>query len=102
MRISDWSSDVCSSDLRQHLTGHVRGMFGEEETQRRIECIVGTVRHLDQIRGRAVLADFLAERADETTQSGGGGPGVDVVKRFRFARYQQPTGRASGGERVWK
>src|SRR3546814_9279191 len=22
---------------RQHLTGHVRGMFGEEETQRRIE-----------------------------------------------------------------
>src|SRR3546814_9448965 len=64
-------------------------MFGEEETQRRIECIVGTVRHLDQIRGRAVLADFLAERADETTQRGGGGPGVDVVNRFRCARYQQ-------------
>src|SRR3546814_9844694 len=27
MRISDWSSDVCSSDLRLHLLGHVGGVF---------------------------------------------------------------------------
>src|SRR3546814_17293338 len=43
-------------------------------------------------------ADFLAERADETTQRGGGGPGVDVVNRFRCARYQQHA--AIAGDRA--
>src|SRR3546814_3247711 len=31
MRISDWSSDVCSSDLRDHLEPHGWGLPADEE-----------------------------------------------------------------------
>src|SRR3546814_12573932 len=31
MRISDWSSDVCSSDLLQELDGFIEGLFNGED-----------------------------------------------------------------------
>src|SRR3546814_12928848 len=55
MRISDWSSDVCSSDLLAHakVTGRVRR---EDETQ---EAFVGTRQGADQIH--ALVGDIGQE-----------------------------------------
>src|SRR3546814_7530001 len=55
MRISDWSSDVCSSDLRAATAGDVvalLGVFGQREE--RLEHTVGVV---DQRLRDAVVAD---------------------------------------------
>src|SRR3546814_15329958 len=37
MRISDWSSDVCSSDLDRHLPSGVRGLQGRPGFRRRTD-----------------------------------------------------------------
>src|SRR3546814_15691158 len=37
MRISDWSSDVCSSDLRRHATGRAGARRHRHITARRID-----------------------------------------------------------------
>src|SRR3546814_997311 len=59
MRISDWSSDVCSSDLQQRL-----GILGEQVVQR----VVDLDRHVPRrlLLGQLVLAaeDFLAALAE--------------------------------------
>src|SRR3546814_1262717 len=59
MRISDWSSDVCSSDLKR---GELIGW------QRRFQC-----RQRNRVRGDAVAARFLGDRADEAVGAGLGG-----------------------------
>src|SRR3546814_4407984 len=38
MRISDWSSDVCSSDLLAHVIGHVRRRHGIEAADPGVEA----------------------------------------------------------------
>src|SRR3546814_3304948 len=48
MRISDWSSDVCSSDLR--LGGHLLGLLG------RIDAVLqGGAQHVAETAGRSRL-----------------------------------------------
>src|SRR3546814_6177795 len=66
MRISDWSSDVCSSDLRQSWSGprpgahrhRLLGMFGgdQRDTARQPYRPVGTVRTGADGEYRAMLA----------------------------------------------
>src|SRR3546814_17843027 len=61
MRISDWSSDVCSSDLQQHRRLRQRGGFGDA-------CRAGAEDEVGQPRGdpavsqrvAAVIGDHLA------------------------------------------
>src|SRR3546814_15072902 len=74
MRISDWSSDVCSSDLRIARTGafaaHDLARFHEQ-----VNDIAGG--GIDEIGGRALCAD--AERIAERSLA------VGAVKRREIA-----------------
>src|SRR3546814_18256287 len=52
MRISDWSSDVCSSDLKQGVTGkHANGFPGkfsvEQCVGKMIECLARRLQYAD-------------------------------------------------------
>src|SRR3546814_15320685 len=52
MRISDWSSDVCSSDLKQGVTGkHANGFLGkfsvEQCVGKMIECMARRLQYAD-------------------------------------------------------
>src|SRR3546814_6972659 len=67
MRISDWSSDVCSSDLRRHAG---RQRFGGQFEGRHVEAddpAVAPAAHVeDQVAGREAIHpafDHLADRA---------------------------------------
>src|SRR3546814_5255824 len=55
MRISDWSSDVCSSDLRQRCREHVRPAGDAQNLE------LGMVRHAKA----ADSTETLAERPDD-------------------------------------
>src|SRR3546814_13194494 len=110
MRISDWSSDVCSSDLNQSLaesltaTGmattydeSLRDYYGHnwQETQRRIEARFGRPlpadfreRHRERARAHFMqgldavpsAADFLA-RSEESSVGESGSVAVDLSGR---------------------
>src|SRR3546814_17024843 len=98
MRISDWSSDVCSSDLRRldqiepgALTDALRGIIGWEAMQ--------AIDRLAPVRfnapaGSSHAIDYGAE----------GGPRVELRVQALFGIAGQPTeiGRASCRERVGK
>src|SRR3546814_18279260 len=67
MRISDWSSDVCSSDL---LVGEDAELLGAAHVDREQEGIGAFARRRDA--GGAAAPDVLGER---------GGPALHVVDR---------------------
>src|SRR3546814_11729610 len=123
MRISDWSSDVCSSDLLAGEVGHVRAHFAALPRE-------GPVLQVYPI-GRGVLADdeqFLRPGGDQlfglpqhrihpaahqiATDRGDDAKGAAVIEAFGnlkldvVARRQlQPRfaiGRASCWEKGWK
>src|SRR3546814_15929930 len=102
MRISDWSSDVCSSDLLETLRIPLTG--GDVEVE------VGRVRLGQHIFQRAVLGDQLTGAAGHTSRVGGdhteplfvgervvpdlATPGVLALPRVP-GPLEPPTGRAS-------
>src|SRR3546814_20921767 len=57
MRISDWSSDVCSSDLGQHVVGHLRRV----PRQRIAEAGAAGHLHHDAVAGRNGMAAHAGE-----------------------------------------
>src|SRR3546814_20436873 len=82
MRISDWSSDVCSSDLRLHQRVVVDGLVGAQEDALLLVVARGPV----ECRAEGVLRDRrIAER-----------PGVVGLDRQEYLQI----GRASCRERV--
>src|SRR3546814_16653782 len=111
MRISDWSSDVCSSDLRAQLADGGRQFIGAAQTfakperhRRRLsfrvfdqhtagldlDDAIRGVAELDDIAGQTLEREVLVERADLHT----------IRNQFDF-RIEQ-IGRASCRERVSK
>src|SRR3546814_17825180 len=90
MRISDWSSDVCSSDLLEAIAGHVNGTFAEYDWV--------PIRSPNKSFSRRVLAGFFrASRVGFVTPlrdgmnlvakefvaaQPAGDPGVPVLSRF--------------------
>src|SRR3546814_21090769 len=76
MRISDWSSDVCSSDL-----------FVEDLVQGGVE----------RLRGGQVAAERLF---DHYPRAPGATAGVERPDHGREQARRDPIGRASGRERV--
>src|SRR3546814_8961806 len=81
MRISDWSSDVCSSDLLQHATGFVDRHFfvGVEPAGHRHFDRLAVLAMNDQRQRRARLA-----LADDVKGFGA----VDVQRQARGARLE--------------
>src|SRR3546814_3344270 len=84
MRISDWSSDVCSSDLQQAQREAVRrnqqrGQDGEHRRQG-----LPRVRRAGQLESTAAL------------------PRRGQHRRLQRAGRGREIGRASGRERVWQ
>src|SRR3546814_12755571 len=83
MRISDWSSDVCSSDLRHGAVLVDRRRHGADHILR---------------PGRRRGIDILPERLSRHRQA------VALQQSTQFAqdRRQTEIGRAAGRERVWR
>src|SRR3546814_8221544 len=54
MRISDWSSDVCSSDLRRHLQGALLGVL-ESLGGGQGDIALEPAQHDEQLTGRQAL-----------------------------------------------
>src|SRR3546814_5904531 len=85
MRISDWSSDVCSSDLPEAVQPFLFNLFNDH----------AILPFFQPVRG--LLASFIAKRRVKETQKiyahlGGGSP--------LLPNTQQQIGRASCRERV--
>src|SRR3546814_21074923 len=97
MRISDWSSDVCSSDLRLAALGDLVGIAarGDGVGGVAVEPAVAVARPLREaaVRGDERCAGFQA-RAD----FGGGADAFLASEEME----RQKLGRASGRERVCK
>src|SRR3546814_12750086 len=96
MRISDWSSDVCSSDLG-----------AEHRGQYIVEIMRDTAReladrlHLRRLRDLALEARFLARILEAEQHRRLAQPAhSDDAHRYRIAALPRETGRASCRERV--
>src|SRR3546814_1374216 len=90
MRISDWSSDVCSSDL-------VRGALEHGVAAATILPAKAPAHRHDQLRiafdGDAVIFNDESERV---SQEGG----IEAFHRHERARAREQSGRAACRERV--
>src|SRR3546814_18134221 len=62
MRISDWSSDVCSSDLRKALAGVARTRRLDGSVERQQVGLLGD--GVDELDHRADLLDGVGTRGD--------------------------------------
>src|SRR3546814_16051655 len=95
MRISDWSSDVCSSDLAPFLVGSAHA-------EARVEQRIAVLRLLrEQVRPGVVIAGPAAIDIDETGQPAAadvGGPG-DAAGRALFGCFRQIV---AGQQRSYK
>src|SRR3546814_18171102 len=84
MRISDWSSDVCSSDLAPFLVGSAHA-------EARVEQRIAVLRILrEQVRPGVVIAGHAAIDIDEAGQTAAaevGGPGA-AAGRDKFGRVR--------------
>src|SRR3546814_1692995 len=72
MRISDWSSDVCSSDLAQRLDALIPDLVAngpsQDEVDRAVTSVVANrIKGLEQVGGFGGKAVALAERSEEHT-----------------------------------
>src|SRR3546814_8935709 len=81
MRISDWSSDVCSSDLLHHLA--------EMRCADRLALADEAAAHVHRMLA-GDLGDALVDQA----------PALADRAHLQFLIYLQPIGRASCRERV--
>src|SRR3546814_12273666 len=103
MRISDWSSDVCSSDLPQRFEEGV----GEAEIQQVLHSLLAQVmvdaedrrlvedlveRGVERLRGGQVAAEGLFHHHP---RAAGAAAGVERADHGRETEH----GRASGGDR---
>src|SRR3546814_12306810 len=91
MRISDWSSDVCSSDLGDGGPGHIARLVGSEHYIGRREFL-----GLRRSPERRVLAELLhlVWRQDGRNERGPDRPGCNAVHTdFLLAeQLRQPAG----------
>src|SRR3546814_2413107 len=68
MRISDWSSDVCSSDLGEHDLAVLGHLFSGDVAHREIHVVAEDVRHDHGGGARAVAVDGLHIAAERRVQ----------------------------------
>src|SRR3546814_12160267 len=96
MRISDWSSDVCSSDLRLHILHRMNGRVDVATQKRRI-----------QLLGPQRLAADLGERPVLHAVAGGGkgdkrdfAPAPAARRGERIRHHMRLRKRQRGGARA--
>src|SRR3546814_17874544 len=85
MRISDWSSDVCSSDLRLAISSGWRPLYGSTAAIRYVAPIVCARISAINSRRRAVPAQRQRIRSDERSE----GKGRVRTCRFRQTPYHE-------------
>src|SRR3546814_20927745 len=85
MRISDWSSDVCSSDLRVHPTWHPLEAEQVLREERQVEA--------DEEQPELPLAEALVEQAAEHLR-----PPVEEPREDREHDAAEEEDRKSDGE----
>src|SRR3546814_11448761 len=106
MRISDWSSDVCSSDLGAKVAVTGRTVANLTKTVSELEAAGGQAMAVAMdVSNEESIANGIAQVVDQfgrldimhsnAAQTGAGGlnQGGDMVQKL---------GRASGRERVWR
>src|SRR3546814_1361344 len=105
MRISDWSSDVCSSDLRG--AGHFHGDRAGRLLRRVLhrdrlgmtgEDIVISVKGLNNAFGEQVIheeLDLEVRRGEILGVVGGSGTGTSVLMRSILGLQQPVSGRSA-------
>src|SRR3546814_10934033 len=97
MRISDWSSDVCSSDLTREVKSDCIALFGRFGSDRKSSILICSRRLAvaanDQTEGRNIEIDIThgVKRV--------GAARIEKVLRIRIAGRRE-IGRASCRERV--
>src|SRR3546814_2833715 len=96
MRISDWSSDVCSSDLAE--TGDIQR---PAETGPAIEA-AGEGIEMGAFPARVAAADDAPESGIGLRHAAEGGRAPPQVIGLRLQRRMGEIGRASGREGVWR
>src|SRR3546814_3972275 len=90
MRISDWSSDVCSSDLVGHIVGDVRALRRPREQQ------PGEADGIDDIvRPRLPCEQFIILRADDDADRYARGEVAD-------GQYDQDRGVIAAGRHEYR
>src|SRR3546814_16143006 len=114
MRISDWSSDVCSSDLQNLIVETLRdgdpreAVMRADALLRRSKLIPAIVAVLTPIEIYPQAADLLIDRLDKQptwrkryfTESGTlGNPASLDARNPLFDKMLAKVGKASGGER---
>src|SRR3546814_3578092 len=89
MRISDWSSDVCSSDLSQVAVGRRKQLriFGGDWPTVDGTGVRDYIHVMDLARAHADAIDYLVHEDRSLTVNLGTGQGVSVLELVRaFAR----------------
>src|SRR3546814_3557492 len=99
MRISDWSSDVCSSDLIAAIAfGQFVQPVAEDDEGRRPRLCLGDIAQLDAPaagRGRRVLVDGLFKPAVESGCADPAAPLLARLERDLHPRVQPLADRKS-------
>src|SRR3546814_4494803 len=73
MRISDWSSDVCSSDLDFYYAGGLRGLLARIGDLLNLDCLTVNGRTLgENIAGAEVYDDDVIRTRDNPLSATGG------------------------------
>src|SRR3546814_18813241 len=102
MRISDWSSDVCSSDLRDHAVEQLLAAFFQA-ARVALAADSGVVDENVEIGGAAEgRVAGIQHRPDTVERTDVGLHGESLAARRRDLRHQRlEIGRASCRESVW-
>src|SRR3546814_968094 len=97
MRISDWSSDVCSSDLRIDIRAKFAApyAFSDDRPPRRRDRLDETDADLARGFGRSLAQQLLQQAMKIGTLEIGLDQSLDM-------RHDLQIGRASCRERVWQ
>src|SRR3546814_15450083 len=96
MRISDWSSDVCSSDLLDHLAGHHPvgqvALVGDLHRAEDRQIDVAAADHSEgvvaaEIAGPLARSDGLLAGVDQRSEERRVGKECVITCRFRWSPY---------------
>src|SRR3546814_13260748 len=104
MRISDWSSDVCSSDLapfvKVEATKFTEVGYVGRDVEQIIRDLVEEAVRMERDRRREAVREAASEAAMQRLLDALTGKEASEATRLSFSRRK--TGRASWRERVWQ